>query len=307
VAPFFLASPACRSTAENGKAEAPEGVIAEVAGAPVTLAQFEAYAAGLTRGEEEDESPEAPSEELMSRLLDRFLDEELVIRDAAKHGIVVTEREVTEALRRLQRPEGPETARPPESLEHARERMRRSLLVRKVREDHVLKNISVSPEEISGYYDEHHDEFRQAARVVLRQILLDDADEAKKVREEIARDPNRFQEIAEGRSLAPDAGRPRAYEEADLPPDILAAAGSAPEGGVSDVVTDAMGSRIFKVERRQPERIIGLEEASGRIRVALLQEKGRRAYGEFMRTLREESGLKVHEERIPFTYRRRSG
>ena len=304
----LLAAFACSDSTKEDALQEKE-VIAEVAGQPVTLAQFETYAEAATQsGDEEGEAPEERSAELMSRLLERFLDEELIIREAATRGVTVTEREVTDSLRRLHRPTGAEGAPADEGMHagDARQRMRRALLVRKFREEQVLRDLSVTDEEVAAYYDAHRDEFHQEARVVLRQILLDDETEARKVREDAARAPARFAEIAEELSLAPDGGRPRAYAEEELPPEILQAVASVPEGNVSEMVVDPLGSRIFMVEKRQPERLVGVEEASDRIRVALLQEKGRRAYAEFMERLRAEAGLKVHENRIPFEYTKRA-
>ena len=300
----LVALGACRA-GPGGAGVAAEGVIAEIGGEPVTRAEFDAYVEGVMQGAG-GEQPEAPSAELMSRLLDRFLDEELVVRDARRRGITVSEREVTDALRQIQAPEEARASVPPQDQGAARERMRRSLLVRKFREKVVLSGLTVSQEEIAAHYQAHRDDFHQAARIVLRQILLDDPVEAKTIRETLVRDPRRFQEIAEQRSLAPDGGRPRAYEETDLPQEIVAAISSVPEGGVSGVVTTAKASRIFLVEKRQPERLVGIDEASDRIRVVILQEKGRRAYEEFMSALRRESGLAIHEESLPFPYRRRT-
>src|SRR5437867_10829636 len=127
---------ACQST--KGSAEATTGpdAIAEIYGGAVTIGQFNAYVAGITPSSA-DQTPEPNEAELMSRLLDRFLDEELILREAGRQGMAVTEREVTEALRRLQRPEGGEGARPQEPDDSgaaldapaARERRRRALLV----------------------------------------------------------------------------------------------------------------------------------------------------------------------------------
>lgn len=313
LAALLAALVSCHSAKGTAETTASPDAIAEIHGMPVTLAQFNAYIAGVAPAGA-DETPEPNQPELMSRLLDRFLDEELIVRQAASEGVTVTEREVTESLRRLQRSEGGDEGRPREPAgseetpagPDARERMRRSLLVRKFRQEKILKDLTVDPEEIAGWYNEHREEFNQTAHVVLRQILLDDEAEANRLREELAKDPNRFEEIAQARSMAPDGGRARAYDEADLAPEIVAAAAAVPGGGITSVVTDPMGSRIFKVEKRQAARVVGLEEASDRIRVALMQEKGKRKYDERMDSLRREAGLLINEERLPFGYRKKA-
>ncbi|MBI3449416.1 MAG: peptidyl-prolyl cis-trans isomerase [Acidobacteria bacterium] len=310
---FLLVLVACHPSNGSGETTASPDAIAEIEGHAVTLSAFNAYVASITPAGA-DETAEPDQAELMSRLLDRFIDEELIARRAAKEGMTVTEREVNESLRDLQRPDGVAAERPEDGHEpdepsmppSARERARRALLVRKFRQEKILKDLSVESSEIAAWYEAHKDEFNQTAHVVLRQILLEDESAARQVREELMKDPNRFEEIARASSMAPDGGRARPYDEADLSPAIVTAAGAVPTGGITEVVTDPMGSRVFKVEKRQPARVVDLAEASDRIRVTLLQEKGKKKYNAYMDSLRQKAGLVLHEERLPFTYRKRA-
>jgi len=275
--------------------------IATISGQPVELADFQEYVSGVLENDPSQDA-EQPSDELMSRLLDRFLEEELIIRAAGNRGITVDEREVTEALRELQEPEVASTAKAGTDFDLLRRRMRRALVTRKFREERVLKGLSVSNEEIAAYYGAHKEEFQHLSRLVFRQILLDDPDQAKELRRELMKDTSKFQEIAEEHSLAPDKGRSRAYESRDLPPEVLEAISDVPEGGLSKVSTSALGVQIFLLEKREREREMGIEEVSDKIRVILLQEKGRKAYETVIAALREEAGLKIHTENLPFAY-----
>jgi len=315
--PLLLASlVSCHSTNGGSEAGASPDAIGEIYGRPVTLAGFNAYVAGVAPPGG-DQPPAQNQAELMSRLLDRYLDEELILREAERDGMTVPEKDVLKAMAVLKQPEeeaaggapGAEEASPvPQPVSGAvaaRDRMKRALLVKKFREERILKGLAVAPDEIAAWYEEHKDDFSQPAHVVLRQILVDDKDAAKKIREELLKDPNRFEEIAAGQSMAPDRGRPHAYAEADLAPEIVMAAAAVPDGGITQVVSDAMGSRVFRVDKRQAARLIGLQEASDRIQVNLMQEKGKRQYDEFMDALRKKAGLVIHEERLPFTYRKR--
>jgi parvulin-like peptidyl-prolyl isomerase len=281
-----------------------ERAIAEIAGETVSRAAFDDYVRSILV-DEPGQASEPPSPELLSRLLDRFLEEELLVREAERRGILVEEREITEALRDLRNPELVSTTKEEADYQRLRDRVRRALLAQKFREERVLKGLSVSIEEIAAYYEAHRDEFQTSARVVLRQILLEDPEEATALRRELLRSPGRFQEIAEERSMAPDGGRARAYDESDLPPDLIEAIAPVPEGGISKVATSAFGSRVFLVEKREAEREISVEEAYERIRVLLLQEKSRRAYEMMMSTLREQAGVVIREENVPFAYRKR--
>jgi parvulin-like peptidyl-prolyl isomerase len=279
-------------------------VIAEINGEPVLLSSFDDYVDSVMIGEP-DQDEEAPSPELLSGLLDRYLEEELILRSALQRGIEISEKEVTEALRQLRQPNAAAIGLEAEKdYEQIRERMRRDLTTGKFRDERVLKGISVSSQEIAVYYDLHRNEFKQSARLVLRQILLQDSEKAKEVRRLLLKDKSKFQELAEEHSMAPDRGRPRSYESRDLPPEILEAVSGVEEGKISKVSSSAVGSQIFLLEKRDSEREMDIDEAGDRIHVVLLQKKGREAYNAMMTALREEAELIIHEEHIPFPYQR---
>jgi parvulin-like peptidyl-prolyl isomerase len=278
-------------------------VIAEISGEPVQLSQFDKYVERtLTEGP--GEKGDAPSPELLSRLLDRFIDEELIVREAIRRGMGVSEAEIAGELQRLRSPEGTTDSTLDEAL--ARESARRALLLHKFRAEQLLKEISVSDEEITSYYEEHRSRFMHSAGLVLRQILLDDESEARRLRKELWEDPSKFQEVAEERSLAPDGGRPAAYDEANLPPEVLESVGAVKEGQVSRVCKSPEGVRIFLVVKREAAREVGMEEASDRIRVILLQEKSRKVYEDLLIALRSRAGVVIREENVPFPYMKRA-
>jgi hypothetical protein len=264
----------------------------------VTAARFQQYVRETLSGQP-DGSEEPPGDELLSRLLDRFLDEEIVVREAGRRGMQVSEAEIAEELRYLE--EG-EAAAAAAGSEGARDAARRAVLLRKFRDEQVLAGIDVGDEEIASYYDDHRDQFRQSARLVLRQILLDDEEEARWLREELSRDPGSFQDAAERRSLAPDAGQAAAYDEASLPPEVIESVEGVPEGAVSGICKSPEGVRIFLVEKREPAREVSREEASEKIRVQLMQERGRAAYEQALAVLRARTGVVIRRENLSFHY-----
>lgn len=275
-------------------------VIARIAGEPVTQEDFDRYVEE-TLLDDAAAGGEKPADQLLSRLLDRYLDEELIIREAQRQGLQATEEEIAEATQFRSHGAGA-TAGVEGAEERARNAARRAVLLRKFREEVVLSGVEVSDEEIAAYYDTHRDKFRQSSQLILRQILLDDEDQARKLREELWKDPNKFEAAAEELSLAPDGGRPTAYHSANLPPEILEAVEAVGEGEISRVAKSPGGFRIFLVEKREAAREVTREEAAGRIGVLLMQEKSRQATEEMLAALRSEAGLVILEQNLRFTY-----
>jgi parvulin-like peptidyl-prolyl isomerase len=274
---------ACRGRGADS-AEAAASVIAKVGERAITREEFESFLAAALGGATEGAAAGA---ELKSRLLDQFLDEELLMGEAGQLGLAVSDEEVTQFL---PDPAGDVNA------------ARRVLTQRKLKDKVILAGVSVSEEEVRRHFAQHEAEFRQPARVVVRQILLDTIEEARRVREDLSRHPERFEEIAETRSLAPDGGQPHAYEEKVLPDAVRAAVGELKEGQLGPVIEDPQGFFIMMLEERQAAREPDLEESRHEIELHLLQEKSQKKYEDYVTALRERAKVEVFADRLGFAY-----
>jgi len=260
--------------------------IAKVGERTVSKADFEAY---LLDAMGDLEEARAADSVLKSRLLDQLIDEEMLVAAAAEQGITVTEEE---ARRQVPGQTGPV------------ERLKRSLLQKRFKEDVILGGMEVSDEEIEQYFTDHIDEFRRPASAVLRMVLLDTGSEARSVRAELARDPERFSEIAETRSLAPDGGRPQALVEETLPEAIRAAVAGLQEGELSQVVEDPQGFFIIRLEQRRPEHVPDPEEVRDQIALTLMREKSEQRYTEYLEGLRRRTKVEIIQSNLDFPYER---
>jgi len=263
--------------ARDGASSAGEGaeVIARVGERAVTRQAFDAYLAA-TLGDTED--PGSAGAELKSRVLDQYLDEELLMAAASKEGL-----------------SEPPAASPDQAAS-------RALLMKQYKEKVILNGVSVSEEEIRTYFDLHLAEFQRPARVVFRQILMDSGEEVKQVRTELFRNPDRFEELAQAHSLAPDGGRPQALEEELLPEAILEAVSRLQDGEVSDVVQSPEGYFILRLEARQPEQAPSFQEARGQIELKLLRDKSESRYREFVTSLEEATRMEILKDKLDFAY-----
>jgi len=252
----------------------------------VTRDQFAAYLAEALG--EPAQTPVEP--EVKSRLLDQFLDEELLLAEARRRKLDVSEQEAL-------------TKGPGEGADPAR--VRRALLLKRFKEEVILRGVSVSQEEIRRQFETHVQDYHRPATVVLRKVLLDSAEEARDVRRELQDAPAKFETIAETRSLSPDGGQPQAYDESVLPDSLRQAVASMREGELSPVIEDPQGFFIVKLEGRQPERAPSLQEVSKEIELHLLQEKSQQRYKEAVASLHQSTSLEIFADKLDFTYRSR--
>ena len=94
-------------------------------------------------------------------VLDALIDEQLQLQEATAKGISVTQEEIDTRLRR--------TPLPPTQTE---EEFGRQLLLKKLFDIEVRRNIVVEEEELRRYYEAHPDIFRTPPQYRLKQILL---------------------------------------------------------------------------------------------------------------------------------------
>jgi parvulin-like peptidyl-prolyl isomerase len=242
----------------------------------------------------------------LSRLFDQFVEEQLLLQQALKSGVQVSDAELQEYLEMqgLSDPV-PTTDGGGKASAVARDRfqvrVRRTLMMQRFKDEVILRDVRVTPEEIEKFFSEHPEEFQGSSRVVLRQILVDEEPLARRIRADLEQGAS-FQELGERHTLAPDRAEPRQYEEADLPEEIQAVVNSLKPGETSGVVNIGRRYRLFHLEARQGKSLQTLDDVRDQIEFVLL----RRMTDEVMRTyldrLRSQVAIHVYHDNLPFVY-----
>lgn len=280
---------ACGDPKTDAPAPPSAAIVATVGERTISREALDAYL-GAAIGPAEE--PEQAGAEVRSRLLDQLIDEEMILGEAMRQDLTLSDEEKRDAL-------------PPDAQEAAGSGLERVLLQRKFKRDVILDGVAVAPEEVEAYFASHLAEFRQPARAVLRKVLLDDRKTAEQVRAHLAARPADFEEIASARSLAPDGGRPYSHEEELLPEALRDQIGRMEPGMLSPVIEDLEGFYILRLEGRQAASAPDLEQVRGEIELKLLTERSERRYQEFLARLRERTPVTIREELLPFSYVRK--
>ena len=156
----------------------------------------------------------------------------------------------------------------------------------------------VSPEETSGYYQEHQEEFRRPSRVIYRAIVVDPAGcstpqeeraRAETILESLANGAD-FAEMAQEHSLDRDSTEGGLHEvEAPLDqPDWLPPVCRGLEPGqVSEVQAREAGCVIAKLEEVVPSHVPPFEQVQGEIERALRERKAAELRSKLILELRE--------------------
>ena len=243
----------------------PEGTVVRIGGEDRSYEDFDRYVRSVL-GVEASRS----SSEVLSRLFERFVDDELLlrrVRDRGLAGAAASSREAVAALL---------DASPPE----------------------------ISPADVERHYAEHRSDYERPARARLRQILVDDRAGAELALAELEAGVD-FGEVARGRSIgpsAPDGGLQGELAREDLPGALAEVVFALEEGEWSELLEADYGFRIFQVERYLPEETLALREAAPSIRSRLIAERSEALVRQTVEEARREYNPRVAVTRLPFEY-----
>jgi len=209
----------------------------------VRRSEFERHVMNL---EQQGGTPLDPT--VRAALLDRFLEERVVVLEARARGLVSAQGT-------------------PEQEEAA---------ARKLLADEGVSGVEVKDEEVAAYFEAHRSEFQSPETVALRQILVPTMNEARDVRRRLLKDPRSFPALAQTLSRAPEAsagGLMGSFTRGQLPPELDKAAFALSAGQISEPVQTAFGFHVLRLDAKQPSREPALEESRDEIRSRLRHEK----------------------------------
>ena len=285
-------------------------IIAEVGSDVVTLSEFEAY----VRAGGEVDLFLAVAGELKSALLEQLIEELLLLQAAKDEGIEVAPGEV-EVLRAqlVSGLEQPEQVVPAESQEHSGHNLRgptAHLTLKKLMEDKILRDITVTEEEIAAYYEANRTFYKRPEAVAISQLLVEEEEEASRLHRELTTDKSRFEELAQAHSVGPEAGNGGhlgAFRRGELPASFERAVFGIKKGTLSPVVKTDFGWHIFRVDQTFRARDLPLKDVEEAIRVELLRQKSDEALALFMEVLAKRYPVRVATEELDFPFINRNG
>jgi len=243
----------------------PEGVVLRIGGEDKSYEDFDRYVLRVL-----DVNASRSSSRVLSRLFERFVDDELLLRWARDRGFADVEATSHEAAASVL------AASPPE----------------------------ISSTDVESYYAEHQGDYQRPVRARLRQILVEDRASAELALAELEAGVD-FGEVARIRSIgpsAPDGGLQGELSREDLPAALADVVFALDEGEWSELLEADYGFRIFQVERFLPDETLSLQAAAPSIRSRLVAERSEALIRQAIEEARREYNLKVAVSRLPFEY-----
>lgn len=212
--------------------------------------------------------------DVLSSLLDQFLDEQLLARLAGD---------------RLGAPAGIDARAAAQAL---------------------LESVSAEPDDaaVAGYYRQNLPRFDLPERVLLRQLLFTDRETADRIRnlwsvgkpykavvEELAQDPTAH------------VGEEGEFSRQGLPPVFADSLFALKEGEVSEVLPADYGFHVFQVVRHLEAGVVPLEDAFETLRQEMASRRREDVLSQLAAEARRSYNVRVFERNLPFNYSGRYG
>jgi parvulin-like peptidyl-prolyl isomerase len=276
-------------------------IIVEIEDTEYLNSDFEKYVRGTFGNDQKALTPVS-----LSRLLDKFIEEKLVLQSASNQNISLSWEEKQEYLAKLSidlKSEGSNVSVEEMDTEILFDR----LLIEKYTYA-LVKDIEVKEEEIKEYYNLHKREFLRPERLEASQILLETEDQAIEVMERVKNvSEEDFRKIAEAESIGLEAvkgGKMGVFEMGQLPFEMEQVLFSLEEGEISSVVESSYGYHIFRVDKRFKPELISEEDALPDIKAKILDLKINYQISSHMEYLKNNIEWSFYPMNLSFPYQR---
>lgn len=284
----------------------PSQVVAEVDGDPITVMEFTEELSPLVEGYNPSLSPQGQDslEKLKETLLDEIIDKRLILHEAQKMGITVSDEELEEAFASVKRgyPEGAfeemmEGGEIP--LLQWKERLRQRLLIEK-----VISRVSqvfppVDEKTLREYYEVHRHEFVMPEQVRVRQIVVRNLNDAKRILRKL-KDGEPFEELAKKYSSGPEAeeGGDLGFFGREEMPKEFEVVFSLKAGEMSSIVQSPYGYHIFQVVAKGERAEVGFMEAREVVTERILREREEMTFQSWLAGVKEKAQIRVNRKAL---------
>ena len=220
---------------------------------------------------------------------------------AAKHDIKVDRKEVDEQVAEI-KSKYPDDfafrrafADENLSLEKWRQDLEFTLLQKKIFAIVTAKTPDPTDAEMKAYYEANRAQFQQAARVRLRQVVLEKEDDAKRIMDELNNGAS-LEHVARKFSIAPEAaqgGDTGWLEKGTL--DVFDQAFKMPIGARSKILKSPYGWHIYEVLKKEPEARLSFDAAKARIRARLKEAATQKVFVAWLEEQVRKSSVKRND------------
>lgn len=287
------------------KRNVPAHIVAEIDGDAITIADFTKEFFPLVEGYDTPSSDQEQEalQDLKEALLDQLIEKRVILHQAPKMGIAVSDEELEEVVAAIQReyPEGgfEEVVQDEDFFLQWKEQLRQRLLIEKVISRVSQVTSPIDEETMRKYYEQHREEFAVAEQLRVRQIVVKDRKGAESILRKLKRgDP--FEDMARRHSSGPEAeegGDLGFFGRGDMPEEFDVVF-SLQEGEISDIVQSPYGYHIFQVVAKRGQAELDFAQVKDRIRSVIMREEEEKTFQDWLKMIKKQTRITVNKSAL---------
>lgn len=252
-------------------------------------------------------NPDNPKVEnrLRDGLIRRIIDTDLLLQEAAKAGIEVSNEERDKSTAEII--QGFSSARlqlilekTDQSLDEWKDVLHRNMVIERLIQTKIAPLVDIPEKEIRKYYRDNLDKFKIPARVHASHIVANSLSQADEIRNELLYGAN-FSELAVKNSKSPDAangGDLGIFAKGQMPSEFDEVLFKLKINQISKVVESPYGYHIFKVSEKFKPRGMKYEKARKKIFNEMFNERLEEKFSEWMIKTREKADIIIYTQRL---------
>ncbi|MBZ5552352.1 MAG: peptidylprolyl isomerase [Acidobacteriia bacterium] len=280
----------------------PNRTLARIGNEDFSAAQFEVY---LQERFPESTSPLPRNDGVLSGLLDRAIDERLLLQAARHRQVTASDQDVQEFLANSALVPGSNQDKTLHTGNERRfEQARDNLIINRYLQSMGPLRSNPSLSEEKKYYESHLGFFQEPERYHVAEILVKDEPLARAIEGMLAKKKS-FESLARKYSrneLASKGGDLGWFGRGELPEQLeKVVMGLKPEQHSGVVQTD-FGFHIFKLKAIRPGRVVPFGESRQRIQTLLASERRKEALAQEIARLRTATAIVIQFQNLGFKY-----
>jgi parvulin-like peptidyl-prolyl isomerase len=250
----------------------------------------------------------ADADKVKSNLLESFVEDRLLLQQAEAKKVEANPQLLKTMIGQMEQGLPGQAAEATDAKMNAalEKDLADSLKMQQYLHDYLLKDIAITDAECEAYYTAHIGEFIRNDVVHVREILVGEEAQAKKVLASLVKNRNRnFAELARQVSKSPSAaegGDLGTFQRGELPEELERVVFALQPGNVSKIVGTKYGYHIFLVEEKVLAHQQRLWEVKDQIKERLQQERERELINKELATLAARYPVVIHAENLDFKF-----
>jgi len=287
-------SVSCSGPAEDAglPGDTKEIFLAHIDETPVLLSEFTEYIESFLDDDLEDVGTVSTRE-----LFNGFLTQILLLREAGKAGIEISDEEVRRHLAEWSINQGESSSGEMEQV------IRDYLKIQKYLKQEVNGKFEITLQELINYYDRNIEGFTVGDQAHVLEILCDTREQAEELKARINNgDSRKFREMAGNFSIGTTAeseGDLGFYQQGDLPEEFDKVIFSLKPGEISAPFQSMHGYHLFYMEEWIPRHQYKFHEVKAEIFRRIAADKERLQTEEHINSLKNQYSITIYESNFP--------